>query len=116
MSQANPLVTGKRSYYFTRAKDTHIEEGQVFITLFARLTCVEAESTTSRWVEIEEVKWIHAHASLKAMPNGIHTFKVTCGTFQELTELANFCCNEMYYLNPAYEAAKFRPVRSKRWS
>lgn len=113
MSQTNPLVAERCRYYFTRAKDTHTEENQVYITLFARLTCVNADSATNSWVELEEIKWSHAHTRLRAMPNGVHTFQVTSETFRELTELADLCYNELYYLVPAHRTATFRPFHRK---
>ncbi|WP_156889845.1 hypothetical protein [Planococcus lenghuensis] len=51
-------------YYFSHVKDTHAENGQMSITLFARLTIETPERSDCVWVGLEEVVWNQAAREL----------------------------------------------------
>lgn len=99
------FVKGK-SYYFTRVKDIHAEDGTVYITLFARLIVKTAAKTKTTWVEIEEVKWEQATEKLQTMPNSMYTYRVSESIFLELLRISTICHRELYFLTPIYLTKK----------
>ncbi|TWT14595.1 hypothetical protein [Planomicrobium sp. CPCC 101079] len=100
------LFVKGRSYYFTRVKDTHVEEGTVYITLFARLIVKTAVKTKTTWVEIEEVKWDQASEKLQSMHNSMNTYTVSENIFLELLKISTVCHKELYFLTPIYQTKK----------
>lgn len=110
MQQNQPAVSATSDYYyFTKVKDTHIENGQIYITLFARLTVHNAQGIKSIWAEIDEVKWEHASLQLQKMRRGEYTYRISADVFGEMKWLSGICHEELYHLTPIYEASKFRP-------
>jgi hypothetical protein len=106
MSKNQPFFLNQETYFFTRVKDTHEEEGKLFITLFARLTVQTASETKSLWVEIDEVAWEQASKKLKAIPNRMHTYSVSADIFRGLLQLSRRCPEELYFLTPLYQTKK----------
>ncbi|TWT25141.1 hypothetical protein [Planomicrobium sp. CPCC 101110] len=100
------LFVKGRSYYFTRVKDTYVEEGTVYITLFARLLVKTAAKTKTTWVEIEEVKWEQASGKLQGMHNSMHTYLISENIFLELLRVSAVCHRELYFLTPIYQTKK----------
>lgn len=111
MSEKQLLPQGSVAYYFVRSKDVHEEDGEEFITLFARLTreftlYSKGEIFSERqsiWVDIDEVKTEHATSKMKALPNAIQTFTVQEEVFKELVEAARNCPKELYFITPMHE-------------
>ncbi|AQQ55263.1 hypothetical protein [Planococcus lenghuensis] len=110
MQEKKPYSLEKTNYYFTRVKDLHAENGQAFITLFARLTKEDGQETESVWVELDEVKWEQAAPKLKMMPNGIQTYLISEEIFEELLRLSSSHHKEMYFLTPLAKMNKFRKL------
>ncbi|AQQ54784.1 hypothetical protein [Planococcus lenghuensis] len=109
MRQNQPVTIAAPNYWFTKVKDTHIEEGQLFITLFARLAVHTAQGVQNVWAEIDEVKWEHASRQLQRMPRGEYTYRISAEVFAEMEWLTGLCHEELYFLTPLYEANRFRP-------
>lgn len=103
-------------YFFNRAKDTRSENGQVFITLFGRLTRerIKTESrrvirnTETAWVDLEEILWEQANVKTQQLPDGIHTYQISEGVFSELSDKAIVCPTELYYVIPVHKLRKFK--------
>lgn len=108
MHQNRPMPSEKINYFFTQVKDTHVENGQEFITLFARLTVENPVDVTSVWVEIDEVKFEQAPEKLKRLPNGMTTYLIPEGVFQGLMKLSQTRHSDLYHITPMYEARKFK--------
>lgn len=103
-----PVSAENELYYFTRVKDTHEENGQIFITLFARLKKTNSRNTKSLWVEIDEVRWGQASDKLKMMPNGESIYLISEEVFHELKRLTENCYEELYTLTPIYKDSSFK--------
>ncbi|MDN7242677.1 hypothetical protein QWY14_12760 [Planococcus sp. N028] len=93
-------------YYFTRVKDTHEQNSELYITLFARLMVKTAVKVKTIWVEIEEVKWEQASTKLQAMTNRMYTYSIPENVFHELLRVSEVCHKELYYLTPIYKTKK----------
>lgn len=111
MRMNQPIPSEKENYYFSRVKDTYKEDGEVFITLFARLKKVNTDESVSVWADIEEVKWVQASGKLKNMPNGERVFSVSKEVFLELRRLSVNSHEELYALTPIYKDSSFRRLR-----
>ncbi|HSI68361.1 MAG TPA: hypothetical protein VK947_13120 [Planococcus sp. (in: firmicutes)] len=113
MAQKQAIPHQSISYFFHRAKDTHIEEGLEFITLFVRLTreisrTVGAKIYTkeeSIWVELEEVPGKVAPEKLKNLPNCMNRYKVPEKVFKGLCDISQQCPQELYFLTPFHEGS-----------
>lgn len=111
MSEKQLLPQGSVAYYFVRSKDVHEEDGDEFITLFARLTreftlCSNGEIFSERqsiWVDIDEVKSTDVTQKIRALPNVIQTFTVQEEVFKELVEASRNCPKELYFITPMHE-------------
>lgn len=112
MSQSQVLPNKSVAYYFVRSKDEHEENGERFITLFTRLgrektyivggkKLCERESI---WVDIDEVKAVHATQKMVELPNRIQNFVVTEDVFKELVKTAKTCPKELYFIVPIYKS------------
>ncbi|AQQ53479.1 hypothetical protein [Planococcus lenghuensis] len=108
MHKNQPAIEEEINFYFTQVKDTHRENGQQFITLFARLTVENSVDVTSVWVEIDEVKWEQAPEKLKSAPNGMVTYLIPESVFMGLMKLSKTRHAELYSLTPMYKARKFK--------
>lgn len=108
MYRNQPIIEEKPNYYFTQVKDMHTEDGQQFITLFARLTVENSVDVASVWVEIDEVKWDQAPEKLRQTPNGMATYLIPEEVFKGLMELSKTRHEELYSLTPMYKARKFK--------
>lgn len=110
--RVNQLISSeKESYYFSRVKDTYKEDGEIFITLFARLKKVDNDESVSVWADIEEVKWVQASEKLKKMPDGERVFSISKEVFLELKRLSATSHEELYALTPIYKDSSFRQLR-----
>lgn len=98
-------------YYLSRVKDTHVENGQTFITLFARLSIKSPEHNTSVWVEIEEVAWNQASRRLQKLPNGAYNYQISEQIFRELERISRDRLETLYYLTPLYQSVTFKRLR-----
>lgn len=114
LSQKQLLPQHSVAYYFVRSKNVHEEEGEIFVTLFARLcreqTIVSGGKKVSEresvWVDIDEVKAIHASEKMLELPNRIQNFVVAENVFKELVRTAQTCPKELYFVAPMH-IAKF---------
>jgi hypothetical protein len=114
MSQKQLLPQQSVAYYFVRSKSVHEEEGEAFITLFARLcreqTYVSGGKKMSEresvWVDIDEVKVSHATEKMLELPNRIQNFVVPENVFIDLVKTAKTCPKELYFVAPIH-IAKF---------
>ncbi|AQQ54743.1 hypothetical protein [Planococcus lenghuensis] len=113
MSEQSASQTTSR-YYFSRVKDVHLENGQAFITLFARLTIETPEESKCVWVDLEEELWDHADRKLQNAPNGIYTYQITEEVFRELERLSGHRRYDLYSLTPLYKAVTFRRLAPNR--
>lgn len=108
MPQNQTVPVESITYFFTRSKDVHEENGKQIITLFARLTReftktdgLEAvEKVESVWVDIEDVEMEHATEKMRALPDRIHRYKVSKEVFLELYKASANCPQELYYVIP----------------
>lgn len=102
--QESPVIT----YFFTRSKDIHEENGEFLITLFIRLTREFTKTVGSKlykrnetvWVNIEELKLEQATEKIRALPNRICVYKTSKEVFLTLYKLAINCPEELYYVTP----------------
>lgn len=110
MSQNQTLPQKSVVYYFVRSKNVHEEDGERFITLFARL-CREQtyvvggkklSERESVWVDIDEVKASHAVPKIVEMPDRINNYVVAEDVFLELVHTAKTCPKELYFVAPIY--------------
>lgn len=110
MSQNQVLPQKSVAYYFVRSKNVHEENGEQFITLFARL-CREQTSIIggkklsereSVWVDIDEVKASHANRKIVELPNRIQNFVVNENIFYELVRTAKTSPKALYFIAPIY--------------
>lgn len=114
MPQKQLLPQQSAAYYFVRSKNVHEEDGETFITLFARLcreqTYVSGGKKKSEresvWVDIDEVKAAHATKKVLDLPNRIQNFVVSENVFIELVKTAKTCPKELYFVAPIH-IAKF---------
>ena len=97
-------------YYLSRVKDTHTENGQTFITLFARLSIKTPQYTKSIWVDIEEVVWDQASRRLQKLPNGAYNYQLSEPVFRELERVSRDQLEMLYYLTPLYQSVTFRKL------
>ncbi len=97
-------------FYLARVKDTHIENGQTFITLFARLSVKSPQSNKSVWVEIEEVAWNQASRRLQKLPNGAYYYQISEPIFRELERISKDQMETLYYLTPLYQSVTFKKL------
>ncbi|ANU09644.1 hypothetical protein A1A1_16515 [Planococcus antarcticus DSM 14505] len=93
------------TYFFTRSKDVHEENGTLFVTLFARLTREFTKSggqkkVESVWVDIEEKKMEHATKQMMVLPNYIHRYNISKEVFWGLFKVSADCRKELYYVTP----------------
>ncbi|AQQ53395.1 hypothetical protein [Planococcus lenghuensis] len=109
MHQQAPFPVNTR-YYFSRVKDTRMEDGEEFITLFARLTIETAASSTCIWADIKEINCNQANQQLTAMKNGIYTYQVQEEVFRELKQFTQAQQNELYSLDPLHQTMTFRQL------
>ena len=105
--QKQTLSPSCARYFFSRLKIFHKDNGQTFITLYARLTIVVPDRSECVWEALEEVAWNQAHWKLQTTPNGIYTYQVPEAVFQELKRLSGYQQNELYSLTPLYQKARF---------
>ncbi|MGI2328956.1 hypothetical protein [Planococcus sp. YIM B11945] len=110
MQRNQPLFFDNASYYFTRIKDTHEEDGQRRITFFGRLTIENDWDSKSIWVEIEQVKWEQATEKMKALPDSVQIYSVSAAVFQELERLSGICHQELYFITPIYKTNRSRKL------
>ena len=91
-------------FYFSRSKGSHIEAGEEYITLFARLSVEIPKGSASEcktvWVDIEEVKGEQAGPKVKRMPDSIYRYEISEELFWELYKISQRCPEELYYLTP----------------
>lgn len=97
-------------YYLSRIKDTHIEDGNTFITLFARLSIRTTDRNESIWVEIEEVPWDQASQRMQKLPNGAYNYRVSEAVFHELERVSQNQFQTLYYLTPLYQSVTFKKL------
>lgn len=98
------------AYYFVRSKNVHEEDGEQFITLFARLcreqTYIKGGKKLSEresvWVNIDEVKMSHAMQKVIEMPDRIHNYVIAENVFKELVRTAHTCPKELYFIAPIH--------------
>ncbi len=110
MPQKQLLPQQSVAYYFVRSKSVHEEEGETFVTLFARLcrehTFVSGGKKMSEresvWVDIDEVKASHATEKMLKLPNRIQNFVVPENVFLELVNTAKTCPKELYFVSPIH--------------
>lgn len=101
MSQLPPTCQEDIHFYFSRSKGTHIEAGEKYITLFARLSVERAASEYKTvWVDIEEVKSEQAAPKIKKMPDSIFRYEISEELFWELYKISRRCPEELYCLTP----------------
>ncbi|EIM05088.1 hypothetical protein A1A1_18027 [Planococcus antarcticus DSM 14505] len=105
MPRNQPVPLESISYFFTRSKDVHEENGTLFVTLFARLTrefikTNGQEKVESVWVDIEEVKMEHATKKMTALPNCIHRSNISKEVFLGLFKASVDCPKELYFVTP----------------
>lgn len=114
MAQNQSVSLASITYFFTRSKDVHEENGTLFITLFTRLTieCTTGSGLKSSgkiesvWVNIEEVKVEHATKKMKEIPNCIYRYEVSKDVFLELYRASQVCPKELYYVTPIATVSK----------
>lgn len=119
MSQQQHSYSEKKRYFFTRAKDTHKENGSSFITMFTRLTkeiSRTSEQGTEKiteqiWVDLEETREKQAARRFRELPNGIHTYLVPERVFQELVRVSGTCPKELFHITPIYTTNRFRKFK-----
>lgn len=95
-------------FYLSRVKDTHTENGQTFITLFARLSIKTPQHNKSIWVDIEEVVWNQASRRLQKLPNGAYYYQLSEPVFRELERVSRNQLEMLYYLTPLYQSVTFK--------
>ena len=108
--QKRSLSPKKSGYFFSRLKNFHKVNGQVFITLYARLTIVRPERHECVWEALEEVTLNQVNRKLQNAPNGIYTYQVPEEVFQDLKRLSEYQQNELYSLAPLYQTARFSRI------
>ncbi|MDE0583311.1 hypothetical protein ON064_09715 [Planococcus sp. A6] len=105
-------VSKTATYFFTRSKHIHEENGIVFLTLFARLTREFVHQGTPYntkkiepiWVNVEELKLEHATEKMKLLPNYVQHYEVSKEIFLTLYNVSLVCPHELYYVTP------FKPI------
>lgn len=97
-------------FYLSRVKDTHIENGQIFITLFARLSVKSPQCNKNVWVEVEEVAWNQASRRLQKLPNGAYCYRMSEPVFRELERISRDQMEILYYLTPLYQSVTFKKL------
>lgn len=95
-------------YYLSRVKNTHIENGQTFVTLCVRLTIKTPRYTEYVWMENKEMVWIQAGKRLQLTPNGMYTYQIPGNVFRELERLSRNQQKSLYTLTPLYQTATFK--------
>lgn len=111
--QKRSLSPKKSGYFFSRLKNFHKVNGQIFITLYARLTIVRPEHSECVWEALEEIGWNQVNQKLQNAPNGIYTYQVPEEVFQDLKRLSGHQQNELYSLTPFYQTARFSRISSE---
>lgn len=102
------------TYFFTRSKDVHEENGTLFVTLFARLTREFTKTDEPNagkkvefvWVDIEEIRMEHATKKMRALPNCIHRYNISKEVFLGLFKASANCPKELYFVTPLKKSEK----------
>lgn len=107
---SNNLFPSKNaSYFFTRAKATHEEDGSVFITLFVRLTReTNVETAESLWADIKEVRIEEASPKMKRIPDHMHKYEIPESVFKELYSLSFTSPEDLYCMTPIHLIDTFK--------
>jgi hypothetical protein len=108
MSQNQLVPIEPTTYFFTRSKDVHEENGMQIITLFARLTRESMKTIGSKtvrkvesvWVDIEEVAMEQATEKMRSLPNCILRYNVSKEVFLGLFKASVECPKELHYVTP----------------
>lgn len=99
------------AYYFLKSKDVYIENNEVYITLFARLTREitsigdgkNRPQVETLWVEIIEMPQEHAPEKVRILPNCMNRYMVSELVFKNLYQLSKVCPRELFYVTPYYQ-------------
>lgn len=104
--QNQSLIPKNARYFFSRLKDSYIENGQTFITLYACLMIAVPERKECIWESLEKVALNQVNRKLQNAPNGIYTYQVPEEVFRELKRLSKHQQNELYSLTPLYQLTR----------
>ncbi|PPA70860.1 hypothetical protein [Jeotgalibacillus proteolyticus] len=108
MTQCSAVHSKDIQYIFTRVKASFEENGTVFISFLAGLTKEYRKGAASEeplkkeriWVDIRELKEIHATKKMTSLPEGVSTFHLTKEVFQEIVNISSSCPKELYHITP----------------
>ncbi|WP_394120781.1 hypothetical protein [Planococcus donghaensis] len=105
----NPSADHKEvRFYFSRSKGSHVEAGECFVTLLARLSIEvfyagkpgDKGEYKTVWVDIEELKVDQAASKIKKMPDSINRYEISEELFWDLFKVSQRCPEELYCLTP----------------
>lgn len=111
MEQVLQLPHKRVSYFFLKSKDVHVEEGNTYITCFARLTrevSIEKDGEENTqiqtfWVDINELQFNQASKKLRELPNCMHRYEITKEVFYNMYQLSKRCPEELYQVIPYHK-------------
>lgn len=111
MEQDLCMPDQRANYYFLKSKDVHVEEGNMYITCFARLTrevLIEKDGKEKTriqtfWVDINEQRFDQATKKVQAMPNCMHRYEIAKEVFYNMYQLSKSCPEEIFQVIPYHK-------------
>ncbi|MGB6408712.1 MAG: hypothetical protein WBF39_14630 [Planococcus donghaensis] len=111
MEQVLYLPHERVNYFFLKSKDVHVEEGNIYITCFARLTREvlidkdkeEQKRIQTFWVDINELRFEQASKKIRDLPNCMQRYEITKEVFYNLYQLSKKCPEEVFQVIPYHK-------------
>lgn len=108
-------------YHFVRSKDVYMENGTIYITVFARLSKEYNLFTDGRWhthietiwVDLEDIRKEHAPNRIKQLSNHLQQYQVSESVFRNLHFLAETDAEKLFLTTPMYEQYYSQPFSNE---